>query len=116
MDLDSAIVAHSSWKNKLKTYLEKKDGSLKASEVQSDQNCPLGQWIYGEGQKIGSDPTFRELKKQHTKFHTVAEGLVRKVDSGQSVAQDLEVGSKSEFLACTATVVNLLAKLKKETH
>jgi hypothetical protein len=42
MNFDDAIVAHSSWKNKLKLYLEKKDGSLNPAEIQTDQNARWG--------------------------------------------------------------------------
>jgi hypothetical protein len=54
MDFDEAIKAHSAWKMKLSTYLKKPDGSLKPSEIQVDNKCQLGQWIYAEGARLSS--------------------------------------------------------------
>jgi len=36
------------------------------------------------------------------------------MNAGESVAEELEVGSRSEFSKATAGVVNALARLKKE--
>ena len=116
MNFDSAIVAHTTWKNKLKNYLEKKDGSLNAADVQSDQKCELGQWIHGEGSKWNQKPAFIDLRARHAQFHAAAAALVRKVDSGQSVNDDIIVGSGSEFSKSTAAVVKALVKLRDETQ
>jgi hypothetical protein len=116
MDFDSAIVAHTTWKNKLKNYLEKRDGSLNSADVQSDQKCELGQWIHGEGRKWNRKPAFIELKTRHAQFHAAAAALVRKVDSGLSVNDDIIVGSGSEFSKSTAGVVKSLVKLRDETE
>ena len=116
MNFDSAIVAHTSWKTKLKAYCDKKDGSLNAADAQSDQKCELGQWIHGEGKKWAQKPAFIELKSRHAQFHAAAAALIRKVDSGQSVTTELAVGSGSEFSKCTSAVVNALVKLRDETH
>ncbi len=116
MDFDSAIVAHTTWKNKLKAYFEKNDGSLNSADVQSDQKCELGQWIHGEGTKWNSKPAFAELKTRHAQFHAAAAALVRKVDSGGPIAEELTIGSGSEFSKCTSAVVNALVKLRDEVH
>jgi|SRR5262252_9378676 len=114
MNFDNAITAHTAWKNKLKGYLQKKDGSLNPDDIQSDKKCELGQWIFGEGRQLESNPFFIELKKKHTEFHVAAATLVRKMNAGESVGEELEVGSRSEFSKATAGVVNALARLKKE--
>ena len=114
MNFDNAIIAHTAWKNKLKGYLQKKDGSLNPDDIQSDKKCDLGQWICGEGRQLESDPSFLELRKKHAEFHIAAATLVRKMNAGESVGEELEVGSRSEFSKATAAVVNVLAKLKKE--
>ncbi|HXP78930.1 MAG TPA: hypothetical protein VN976_03425 [Verrucomicrobiae bacterium] len=42
MDFDRAIAAHSSWKNKLASYLKNPDRSIKAADVALDDHCELG--------------------------------------------------------------------------
>jgi hypothetical protein len=116
MNFDNAIVAHTTWKNKLKAYFEKGDGSLNSADVQSDQKCELGQWIHGEGSKWNQKPAFIELQKRHAQFHVAAAALVRKVDAGQLVDDDVNVGSGSEFSKSTAAVVKALVKLRDETY
>jgi hypothetical protein len=116
MDFDGAIVAHTAWKNRLKAYFEKHDGSLSAAVVDLDEKCELGRWIYGEGKQWSQKPAFRELKNLHSQFHLAAAALVRKVNSGQAVDDELLVGSGSEFSKCTSAVVKALVKLRDETH
>ena len=86
MDFDEAIRAHSAWKLKLSAYLRNPDGSLKASEIQADNKCALGQWIYGEGAKHSSHAEFTTLKAEHQRFHKAAAQVVQKADSGQDTS------------------------------
>src|SRR5689334_24920780 len=97
MNFDDAIKAHSSWKMRLAEYLRKPDGSLKATDVEADNKCPLGQWIYGEGAKFSTLSEYSTLKSQDASFHKAAGNVVRKADSGQSVTEDVALGSASDF-------------------
>lgn len=113
MDFDQAIAAHSAWKSKLKAYFKNPDGSLKAADVEVDNKCALGQWIHGEGARFSSCAAYGTLKKEHDRFHKVAGALVRRADSGQSVAEDVALGGASEFTKATTVVVNAIVELKK---
>ena len=94
--------------------MQNKDGSLNPEDVQSDKKCELGQWIFGEGRHLESNPSFIELRKKHYEFHLAVAVLVRKMNAGGSITEELEVGSRSEFSKATADVVSALAKLKKQ--
>ena len=59
MDFDHAVAIHSKWKLKMRRSLAKHDGSLSPAEVSLDQECVLGQWIYGEGASYASLPGIR---------------------------------------------------------
>ncbi len=108
MDFDEAIKAHSAWKLKLSGYLKKPDGSLKSSEVQMDNKCSLGQWIYGEGLKWSSLAEYSTLKVEHQKFHKAAAAVIQKADSGASVAEDTAIGGKSDFSTSSTAVVSAI--------
>ena len=115
MNFDAAIVAHSEWKRKLKSYLLNPDESLKSGEVAAHNKCPLGQWIEGEGRKQhGSMPEFAKLKTVHAHFHQTAGELVRKADSGQKVESEVALGSDSEFCKATTSVISAIAELRKK--
>jgi len=113
MDFDQAVAAHSSWKRKLAAYLKERDGSLKASDASSDDKCPLGQWIYGEGGKFVSLPEFSTLKREHARFHKAVGDVIRRANSGQPVSEEMAIGSNSEFTSASSAVVMALVKLKK---
>jgi methyl-accepting chemotaxis protein len=112
MDFDGAIRAHSDWKMKLSSYLRHADGSLKAADIQWDNRCALGQWIYGEGAAFSKEPGFAELKQAHTQFHAAAAEVVQKADAKQDVTEQIALGAASPFGAASKTVVGSLMKLK----
>lgn len=94
MDFDEAIKAHVLWKMKLSNYLRKPDGSLKPADIQVDNKCTLGQWIYGEGSKWSVMPEYGTLKSEHTKFHKAAAAIITKADSGQSIGEETALGGR----------------------
>ena len=112
MNFDDAIKAHSAWKMKLAGYLRNPDGSIKASDVQMDNRCDLGKWIYGEGAKFASIPEHATLKKEHSRFHRAAAEVVKKADSGQSVSEEIALGGKSEFSGASSAVVSAIMTMK----
>lgn len=116
MDFDEAIKAHSAWKMKLSTYLKKPDGSLKASDIQVDNKCALGQWIHGEGAKYSSLAEFATLKAEHARFHKAAAQVVQKADSGQDTSEETSLGSKSEFAQASSSVVSAIMAIRRKAQ
>lgn len=114
MDFDEAIKAHSAWKLKLSTYLRKPDGSLKPNEVQLDNKCALGQWIYGEGAKWSTLSEYTSLKNEHSRFHKAAAEVIKKADSGQDTNEDTALGSKSEFASASNNVVSAIMGIRRK--
>lgn len=116
MDFNEAIAAHSAWKTKLKTYLKNPDRSLKAADIEVDNKCVLGQWIYGEGKKWSSTAGYSELKTEHAKFHKAAADIVRRADSGQSVCEEVTIGAASDFGTASAAVVRHIVRMREKVH
>lgn len=114
MNFDDAIKAHASWKMKLKLYIQKPDGSLSSEVVSKDNLCELGKWIYGEGEiKYGKHPEFSSLKKNHTLFHKCAANVIKKVDSGENVSEDIALGSSSEFSNASTAITTSIMKIRQ---
>ena len=114
MNFDEAITAHSAWKLKLSSYLKKADGSLKVADVEPDHKCPLGQWIHGEGAKFSTLTEFATLKMEHQRFHKAAAEVIKKADSGQSVAEDVALGAKSEFASASNNVISAIMAMRRK--
>ena len=112
MNFDQAITAHSDWKRKLSSYIQKPDHSLKPAEVAMDNTCELGKWIGGEGAKFSKLPEYASLKTAHTSFHKAAGEVVRKADAGQNVTEEVALGAKSEFSAASSAVVQAIMHMK----
>jgi methyl-accepting chemotaxis protein len=116
MNFDDAIRAHTEWKVKLSSYLEKRDGSLKAAEVTLDNKCALGQWIYGDGVKHSALPEYSKLKNEHARFHKAAAEVIRHADSGKETKSETALGGKSEFSSASTAVVQALMAMKTKAH
>ena len=113
MNFDEAIRAHSAWRLKLSVYLRKPDGSLKAEQIQPDNRCALGQWIYGERSRLSQYPEYATLRSEHATFHEAAAEVVRKADSGQSVTEEIAIGGQSKFAHTSNAVVQLIMSIRK---
>jgi len=114
MDFDQAVGSHSKWKRKLRDALAKRDRSLRPAEVRLDDQCVLGQWIYGQGARNSGLPEFTKLKYEHARFHQVAAELVERANAGESVDAEIEPCSNSGFSTASAAIVIALAALKEK--
>jgi Chemoreceptor zinc-binding domain len=112
VNLDEAILSHTKWKMRLSSYLSKPDHSLKASAVESPNECELGRWIHGEGKKYFSLPEFVALVSGHKSFHKAAAEVIRKADAGGKVSEETALGARSEFAAASTSIVRSLMALK----
>ena len=116
MDFNAAIAAHSAWKRKLAQYVAKPDKSIDPAQLEKDDRCELGRWIYGEGRKHASDPTFKELTKEHADFHRAAADVVRRANAGNSVSEEVVLGARSAYARATTAVVQALMALKQKSE
>ena len=112
IDYDRAIAAHSEWKRKLVSYLQKPDGSLKATDVGMDNRCVLGQWIYAEGTQHAKLPAYAQLKSEHARFHKAAAEIIKKIEAGQTDAAKEMLDGKSEFAQCAAQVILAIGAMR----
>jgi len=110
MDLDEAIQAHSSWKQKLAICLKRPGSVLKPAEIRADNRSELGQWLHGEGKKFSLLTEYETLVSENARFHRAAAKLVEKANAGQEVA----LSSDSEFASASQNVVAAITELRKK--
>lgn len=113
MNFDQAASAHISWKEKLLQFLADPDGSLSVSDVGVDDQCELGQWIYGEGTRFSAYPQYQALRRNHASFHEAVAEVIRGAQLGLSVRAETALGKDSPFHRASAAVVSAILDLKR---
>ncbi len=78
-----------------------------------DNKCPLGKWIYGEGVQFAKTPEYAQLKSDHARFHKAVAEVISRANAGKSVAEEIDLGAKSEFASASSAVVLSIMKLKQ---
>lgn len=111
MNFNDALVAHTNWKNRIKSFIDHQE-PLDAIAVAKDNNCDLGKWIYGEGAKYSSLPEFQVVKTKHAQFHQTAAETIRKA-SGLPKDEALALlGFGSAYSSASAGCVHAISELQ----
>jgi hypothetical protein len=114
MDFETAIQAHSSWKIKLRNYLNNPDGSIDLLQLEKDNVCPLGCWLHSvESSRFNKMPEFHQLITAHAIFHKEAANIVRRKNKGEAIDADIALNSNSSFAKASREVVSILMNLKR---
>ncbi len=102
-DFDQIVDAHSRWTGRLRDYVADKGERLDPAVVERDDECALGGWIRGPGQRYAQDPSFVRLRAAHADFHRCAAKIVRLHDNGdKNEAERLLRGDFSRLDSATA--------------
>jgi Chemoreceptor zinc-binding domain len=89
MEWMKVVNGHVMWKQRLRAYLDgKSEEKLDPDIIGRDDQCPLGQWIYGDGKAHESASHYDQVKTHHAQFHTHAAEIVRMVDAGNNEAAE----------------------------
>ncbi len=113
--LDDAIGVHTNWKLKLLTAVN--GGEVPdRNKVCVDNQCDLGKWIYGDGQKsLGQSPDLAKLKEEHKRFHQTVGSIIDLVQQKKVVEAKKNI-LEGEFHARSLGVVSCIQALKKHAH
>lgn len=113
-EIENAVRAHGMWKLKLKTAITTGRNESDASDVECDNLCVFGKWLYGPTitPQIAAGKPYEVIKRLHAEFHKCAGSVLRKVDVGQiDSAQEI---LDTEFAEKSNILVRALTKWKKE--
>ena len=112
LDIESAIQAHESWKQRLDDCLHGRTGEhLKVAQVCDDHACTLGQWIYSDGERLlGQYATFTQLRMSHQQFHQTASHVLEL--NQQGLRSEAEHMLHTDFDKLSHIVVKRLHDLK----
>ncbi len=113
MDFDNAVTVHVNWKFRLRAYIRQPDGSLNAEIVSKDDQCELGEWLYGDGLDHKAAPCFEELRLAHAAFHRSAGAIVAEADRGNPGTGQM-IDGNSEFARYSSKVTALIGTLRRQ--
>jgi HD-GYP domain-containing protein (c-di-GMP phosphodiesterase class II) len=83
LDLYGACIAHLTWKQRLRAYLNG-ESMLDREQLLNHRSCELGNWYYGEGlQQYGHIAEMRELEASHKDLHDLIHALIDHFDEGR---------------------------------
>jgi hypothetical protein len=108
----TAIDAHMKWKNRLEGYIQgTSNEDLRVDAICRDDECKLGQWIYGTGgEQFASLEIFGEMKAQHANFHACAGRVLTVAQLGRK-DDALRMLQQGDYVRASERVKMLLAKL-----
>ncbi len=105
-----AVEAHIKWKIRLQKHLDgTSNEKLNPEVICLDNQCALGKWIYGDGQRYRDMEGFEELRLTHADFHRCASDVVRKTDSGEKkLAEKI---FKNDYSLLSKNITRMLVKM-----
>jgi methyl-accepting chemotaxis protein len=110
--VDGFIDAHRQWKVRLRDAIENHE-KLDADTLSRDDCCPLGKWIYGDGQRLSSRTSFTDLVERHRQFHRVAGDVAKLVNQRSYRAAEEALAPHTAFADATSEVVLVLSTVKR---
>lgn len=114
MDLNTAIQAHSEWKMKFRSAIQKSE-KLDAAAIGVDNKCPLGQWLHGEGKtRFGQLGTYANCRDLHATFHREAAKVATAINSGDLARASSMLENGTSYTVASNQVGVAIIALKKE--
>lgn len=90
LDFTTAKIKHSTWKVRLRDFLDGK-GGLTKEQATSHKDCDLGKWMYGEGlAKYAGVPEMKSLEKEHETLHRTIKTIVDLKSTGKAKEAEAE--------------------------
>ena len=112
VNVDGFIDAHRQWKVKLRDAIESRN-KVDAASLSRDDCCTLGQWIYGDGQRLAARQSFTDLVDRHRQFHRVAGEVATLVNQRSYRAAEDALAPDTPFSHATSEVVLVLSTAKR---
>jgi hypothetical protein len=116
-NVESAIQDHIKLKQRLHAIIEGNSSEkLYAQIVSMDNQCPLGKWLYAEGERqFGSHPYFQKVVKSHGHYHLSAGNTLWLVQDGKlaEAKHELSTGNFARIsLHLTSQLMHLWMDIK----
>ncbi len=118
IDFTRAKMQHNEWNNKLEQLTSGQPVDINPEAARQPDQCVLGKWIYGEGQKYASIPEMHTLTQMHQEFHALIGRVIDavKLDDKQSAqAEKAKAYTLSQELLSTIDEVEYAISQHNQT-
>lgn len=110
--IDNALNAHSKWKTRLLDAIKEKKSEFKVEEVQKDNACEFGKWLYSlpeADRKVAIELNITEL---HANFHKEASSILELALKGNKNEAMKKMEFGGDYGKITGKLVVALTKWK----
>lgn len=109
-EIDKAIGAHGSWKQKLRTAIDTGECESTPDKVKMDNNCSFGKWLHERiDPSAKSSAYYKEIVSLHAEFHKEAGAILEIALNGNKDEANNRIKLGSKFAKLSA---ELTTKLK----
>lgn len=109
-ELEEAKNSHRAWTVRLERFLLGQTVDFDKNSARRDDACPLGKWLYGEGQKYAHLSEMQQLIKLHTEMHQTV-GKV--IDAKEMEDLELAKQEKDKVVRYSQQILDLIDRLKE---
>jgi len=111
--IDSAIVAHSQWKGRIRDAIATGKSDFDPLTVAMDNQCDFGKWLYSLDSAMTSDPHFQTVKEDHALFHQEAARILKLALNGNKTEAEKGIELGSPFASASSKCIMALSDWKK---
>ncbi len=114
-EIDKAIAAHESWKDKLRDAIASGESESTPDKVKKDDNCGFGKWLYHRiDPAVKSTAYYQRILGMHAEFHKAAGEILELALQGKKNEATQLMGLSSNFAKCSTSLTRLLLEWKQE--
>lgn len=111
--IDSAVIAHSEWKVRLRQAIETGESEHSPLDVSADNKCAFGKWLHDELDSSGRTSShYRDVVQLHADFHKEAGSILKQALQGESEQAQERLGLMSEFSSISSKLISSLKNWK----
>lgn len=116
-ELEEAKNSHRAWAVRLERFLLGQTVDFDKNTARRDDACPLGKWLYGEGQKYIHLPEMQQLIKVHAEMHKTVGKVIDAKEMEDLELANQEKDNVSRYSQQILDLIDLLKEsLSKETQ
>jgi len=111
-DIEKGLNSHVLWKQRLLDAVIIGKSEFKVEQVQVDNGCEFGKWLYGLSKQDQNSTDFQSVKDLHADFHKSAAKILNLALSGKRMEAQNHLDYKSEYSRLTGKLVLALNNWK----
>jgi len=113
-EINKALLAHGAWKQRLATAIANGKSDYQVAQVQVDNHCEFGKWLYSLPSAMQASPQFHNIKQLHADFHKEAARILDMALKGKKSEAEKELASGGKYGMRSGQLALALSTWKNE--